>query len=242
MAKVELVMPKLGESIMEATILGWKKNVGDRVEQDETILEIATDKVDSEVPSPVSGVIAEILFKENDVVKIGAVIAYIMTETEATAPPAPSVSLPPVSAPKAESNGKHHAPETIVAQSTPSVNSAEIVKNKPLAAQSASERFYSPLVRTIAKQEGISMGELEALEGSGNSGRVTKADILGFVENKKVARPPLREDTVFALPKTDATPHIPLSSSNVEIIEMDNSTTIHNVVIYLLLRFCFSNS
>ena len=95
MAKVELVMPKLGESIMEATILGWKKNVGDRVEQDETILEIATDKVDSEVPSPVSGVIDEILFKENDVVKIGAVIAYIMTETEAIAPPAPSVSLPP---------------------------------------------------------------------------------------------------------------------------------------------------
>ena len=94
MSKVELVMPKMGESIIEATILKWHKKVGDRVEQDETILEIATDKVDSEVPSPVSGVIAELLFEENAVVAVGKVIAFIATETEATAESTPSVPTP----------------------------------------------------------------------------------------------------------------------------------------------------
>lgn len=224
MAKVELVMPKLGESIMEATILGWKKNVGDRVEQDETILEIATDKVDSEVPSPVSGILLEVLFKENDVVPIGAVIAYISSEANVSTQPSPSIQLPPVSVPKAESNGKHPAATTFV-QTAPTPILSESVtvnnlENKPLAAHGASERFYSPLVRTIAKKEGISANELEMIEGSGNGGRVTKADILGFVENKKVT-PPILEDTIFALPKTETTPPTSPVSSNVEIIEMD---------------------
>lgn len=225
MAKVELVMPKLGESIMEATILGWKKNVGDRVEQDETILEIATDKVDSEVPSPVSGTITAILFKENDVVPIGAVIALISTEAEATVQPSPSISLPPIAAPKAESNGQHPAPKSIVEQPSVASNTEGatigFVKNKSLSAQSASERFYSPLVRTIAKQEGITAFELETITGSGNGGRVTKADILGFVEHKKTGQPVLREDTVFALPKMETAAPVAPVLSNVEIIEMD---------------------
>ena len=181
MAKVELVMPKLGESIMEATILGWKKNVGDRVEQDETILDIATDKVDSEVPSPVSGIITEILFKENDVVPIGAVIAFISTEAEVDIQPSPSINLPPVSLPKAESNGVQHI---VSDKNTPPIPFVETKKSQPVATANISgDRFYSPLVRTIAKQEGVSTPELEAIAGSGNGGRVTKADILDFVEN-----------------------------------------------------------
>lgn len=230
MAKVELVMPKLGESIMEATILGWKKNVGDRVEQDETILDIATDKVDSEVPSPVSGIITEILFKENDVVPIGAVIAFISTEVEAEIQPAPSIDLPPVSLPKAELNG---AQSTVLEKNTQSVPSVETKKSQPLATANISgDRFYSPLVRTIAKQEGVSVPELEAIAGSGNGGRVTKADILDFVENKKsnksvasapvYANPALKEDIVMPLPKAEATaPPVVSISDNVEIIEMD---------------------
>jgi 2-oxoglutarate dehydrogenase E2 component (dihydrolipoamide succinyltransferase) len=224
MAKFELVMPKLGESIMEATILGWKKNVGDRVEQDETILEIATDKVDSEVPSPVSGVIKEILFKENDVVPIGAVIALISTEVEAAAQPSPSISLSPVAIGKAQSNGHHpaSAPASVSAttQATPSV---EIAQNQHLTAHTAaSERFYSPLVRTIAKQEGITAFELALIPGSGSGGRVTKADILGFVEDKKInKKPQILQDTVFALPKVETAQPVAPVSTNVEIIEMD---------------------
>ena len=224
MAKFELVMPKLGESIMEATILGWKKNVGDFVEQDETILDIATDKVDSEVPSPVSGVLSEILFKENDVVPIGAVIAWIATEAEADAPPAPSLKTPPVSANKAESNGKHSEPDTAVSKPVATVENS---KNKP--ATLPTDRFYSPLVRTIAKQEGISTHELESIAGSGNAGRVTKADILDFVENKKVSNMPhglytspvTQRETILELPKTVTPPPVVPISENVEILEMD---------------------
>jgi 2-oxoglutarate dehydrogenase E2 component (dihydrolipoamide succinyltransferase) len=224
MAKVELVMPKLGESIMEATILGWKKNIGDRVEQDETILEIATDKVDSEVPSPVSGILTEILFKENDVVPIGAVIAYILTETEAELKPSPSIHLPPVSVPKAESNGngKHHDIPM------PSARLVEAINEQPIAVQSHSgDRFYSPLVRTIAQKEGIDAHELAAIAGSGNGGRVTKADILDFVETRKIPKTVQKiaistEDIVLPLPKTENTPPPVVSiSDNVEIIEMD---------------------
>lgn len=223
-------MPKLGESIMEATILGWKKNVGDRVEQDETILDIATDKVDSEVPSPVSGIITEILFKENDVVPIGAVIAFISTEAEVDIQPAPSINLPPVSLPKAESNGVQHI---VSDKNMPPIPFVETKKSQPVATANISgDRFYSPLVRTIAKQEGVSAPELEAIAGSGNGGRVTKADILDFVENKKsnksvasapvYANPALKEDIVMPLPKAENTaPPVVSISDNVEIIEMD---------------------
>ncbi len=221
MAKVELVMPKLGESIMEATILGWKKNVGDRVEQDESILDIATDKVDSEVPSPVSGVITEILFKENDVVAIGSVIAYISTEVETEVEPSPSTHLPPVSSSKAESNGVHQKSIESFVQAEP-----VLAENKPLATtQTVGDRFYSPLVRTIAKQEGISTLELETITGSGNGGRVTKADILGFVEHKKenkpFSSPAPKEDIILSLPKIETVPAVYPISDNVEIIEMD---------------------
>ncbi|HMO39654.1 MAG TPA: dihydrolipoamide acetyltransferase family protein [Saprospiraceae bacterium] len=212
MALVELVMPKMGESIMEATILKWVKNVGDTVEADETILEIATDKVDSEVPAPVAGVLQEIRFQENDTVEVGKVIAIIATEAEATAPaPAPAQEKAPANA---SSNGNGQpapTPEPIFATADAA----------PVEKTGADQRFYSPLVRNIAKEEQISLAELEQLEGSGMHGRVTKKDILAYVENRSTAPQP----TVIPAPKTAAPAAKPTAiatpSDNVEIIEMD---------------------
>ena len=180
MAVVELVMPKLGESIMEATVLKWHKQPGDSVQMDETVLEIATDKVDSEVPSTASGVIEEILYNVNDVVPIGKVIARIRT-----------------SAAEPVSNGQ---PTQAVSSQEAPLQEAEVVEtsnlseggggssDKPQTSNlkpQTSNRFYSPLVLNIAASEGISMTELETLPGSGNEGRVTKKDILQYVSNKK---------------------------------------------------------
>ncbi len=173
MAIVDLVMPKLGESIMEATILKWHKQPGDKVNMDETVLDIATDKVDSEVPSTAAGVISEILFNVDDVVPIGAVIARIKTDAAET------VSAPkPAPQPKVEI--QHPQYDTV----------AEVVSSQPSSfnsQQSGSNgsRFYSPLVLNIAASEGISMSELENIPGTGNEGRVTKKDILQFVSERK---------------------------------------------------------
>jgi 2-oxoglutarate dehydrogenase E2 component (dihydrolipoamide succinyltransferase) len=174
MAIVELVMPKMGESIMEATILRWHKKPGDHVKTDETVLEIATDKVDSEVPSIADGEITEILYAENDVVPVGTVIARINTTADAgfatVAPVAPvAVQETPAAAVREEAHVPQH--ETASA---------------PYEAQfvTSGARFYSPLVLTIAQQEGISFAELEKIPGTGNEGRVTKKDILMFVEAK----------------------------------------------------------
>ena len=164
MARLELIMPKMGESITEATILKWLKKPGDAIKQDDAILEIATDKVDSEVPSPVSGVMGEILFKEGDVVAVGKAVAVIQTEGASTsAVPAQKVAPAAVSAPVATA---------VVAQTSTAPTG---------------DRFYSPLVLNIARQEGISMSELENLQGTGAGGRVSKKDILAYVENRKTA-------------------------------------------------------
>ncbi|MEL7222690.1 MAG: biotin/lipoyl-containing protein, partial [Bacteroidota bacterium] len=167
MAQIELVMPKMGESIMEATILNWVKQVGDRVEMDETILEIATDKVDSEVPSPVEGTITKILFQKDDVVEIGKVIAIIETESGAPAPqPSPSIAEP--------------AQEVQTAPATAAPSPAAVATPQPATAVAATsgDRFYSPLVRNIAKQEGIGQPELDQIPGTGKDGRVTKKDMI----------------------------------------------------------------
>ena len=232
MAKIELVMPKMGESIIEATILKWHKKVGDFVEQDETILEIATDKVDSEVPSPASGVIAELLFQENDTVAVGKVIAYIATEAEATVESTPSVPTPKmdVSIEKTSQNGNS---KTISVQNSAEIKDAmaafalaepvaETVSDLPKSSEGS--RFYSPLVRTIAKQEGISVGELDAIQGSGEGGRVTKSDVLYFVDNRKsvgttIAAPV--SDPSVSEPKTSVVQAATSISGDVEIIEMD---------------------
>lgn len=225
MAQVELIMPKMGESIMEATILKWVKNVGDTIEEDETILEIATDKVDSEVPSPTSGVLAKILFKEDDVVPIGEVIAIIATEGEdINVAPSPAVKETPI----ASGNG-HAAPVTPSAVPTPEPVLATANGN------GSDARFYSPLVKNIAAKENVSAAELANIAGSGVGGRVTKKDILGYVNNR-TATPVVQQvaaNPAPAVPQTVATPAVtssrtaPVSSKpknygdNVEIVEMD---------------------
>lgn len=175
-------MPKMGESIMEATILKWVKNVGDIVEVDETILEIATDKVDSEIPSPVAGTIAKILFQENDVVAIGKVIAIIATEGEevaATPSPAAEVVAP-------SSNGSNGVKEEtpIPAAPVPTPAVAAVATMEAPGRGDSNGRFYSPLVRNIAKQENIGEAELDAVAGTGQNGRVTKKDILAYLNNR----------------------------------------------------------
>lgn len=167
MAKFELKLPKMGESVAEATITNWLKNVGEKIEADEAVLEIATDKVDSEVPSEVSGVLVEILFQVDDVVKVGQTIAII--ETEGGAVEAPKVVTETTAAPVAE------VMKTVeVAQATAAP-----------ADFKSSDKFYSPLVKNIASSEGISVTELDSIAGSGKDGRVTKEDILKFVESRK---------------------------------------------------------
>lgn len=174
MALVDLVMPKMGESIMEATILKWLKNPGEPVKQDETVLEIATDKVDSEVPSTAEGIIEELLFQVNDVVPVGAVIARIRTNgvVEMPAQVSTTQTTETILPANPEPIAQHVAPE-----------STGNTVGQVLA--SSGNRFYSPLVLNIAASEGVSMSELENIPGTGNEGRVTKKDILQFVEDKK---------------------------------------------------------
>ncbi len=170
MALVELIMPKMGESIMEATILSWLKKPGDKIEQDESVLEVATDKVDTEVPSIHAGVLKEILAKDGDVVKVGTAIAIITTDGEDVKPvdqPA-IVSEPQLAAIK---------PEPVLQSNGSSAVPASDFKS--------TARFYSPLVKNIAKQENIPVAELETVPGTGSEGRVTKKDILAYVDQRK---------------------------------------------------------
>ena len=211
MAIVELVMPKLGESIMEATILKWLKKPGDAVALDETVLEIATDKVDSEVPSTAAGIIDEILFNVNDIVPIGTVIARIRTEAASTSSPINTPATPTFQTVKAEAAKEIALPVTY--QETKPINIG-------------STRFYSPLVLNIAASEGISMSELENIPGTGNEGRVTKKDILHYVSSRKQpSSQPTQEMTVpiqKIQPETEVNQSLPVSyTGNVEIIEMD---------------------
>jgi 2-oxoglutarate dehydrogenase E2 component (dihydrolipoamide succinyltransferase) len=177
MALVDLVMPKMGESIMEATVLRWHKKPGDLVRQDETIMDIATDKVDSEVPSTAEGILEEVLCQENDVVPVGAVIARIRTGGEVSA----HSEVETRKSTEAESTSSPQAEEPIPYQPTQPAHTY-----KP-----AGVRFYSPLVLNIAASEGISMMELERIPGTGAEGRVTKKDILDYVANgRKVVTAP----------------------------------------------------
>lgn len=220
MAKVELIMPKLGESVMEATILSWEKQVGDSIELDENVLTIATDKVDTEVPSPVEGTLVEILYAEGDTVEIGKAIAIIETEGTDGVQASPAIQE---QTPAQEE--KAPAPQ-VAATSTPQAQTAQV----------EATRFYSPLVKSIAKEEGISMGELESIQGSGEGGRVTKKDILAYISNRSTAPAP----QTTSAPKPAAAKPAPKKaapaaqqgfrtfntppvdrSGNVEIIEMD---------------------
>jgi 2-oxoglutarate dehydrogenase E2 component (dihydrolipoamide succinyltransferase) len=182
MAIVDLVMPKLGESIMEATILKWYKKPGDAVKQDETILDIATDKVDSEVPSTAAGTISEILFKENDVVPVGSVIAKLETAVQQNN----AGSNAPVYAPLADVKYEEDNDESEPVPYAPKQYSNGNGNGKI-------NRFYSPLVLNIANSEGVGMLELEKISGTGNEGRVTKKDILSYVQNRS-EKPEVRSD------------------------------------------------
>ena len=189
MAIAELIMPKLGESIMEATILKWHKKVGDRVKLDETVLDIATDKVDSEVPSTAEGIITEILFNVNDVVAIGSVIAKIETVAAQNAPGA-TVTAPvyvapqPTPIPQPAPAPVYTAP---VAQPVQASAVAESVPYtpQPVTVKPGNNKFFSPLVLNIANSEGISLSELELIPGTGAEERVTKKDVLQYIANKK---------------------------------------------------------
>jgi 2-oxoglutarate dehydrogenase E2 component (dihydrolipoamide succinyltransferase) len=230
MAEKPIVMPKMGESIAEATIIRWLKNEGDRVEKDEPIVEIATDKVDSEIPSTEAGILVKQMYKDGDVVKVGEPVAMINTEGGASAvAPAPTA-----------------APATTPVVETPVAVEAAVtaIENQIQAAQPAAEplsnadgsRFYSPLVLNIARTEGVSMSELETVPGTGKEGRVTKSDILAYVANRGNAQPAAAAASVSAMPvapvattpvistqtpaKVEVKSHISLNPGD-ELIEMD---------------------
>ncbi len=183
MAEKPIVMPKMGESIAEATIIRWLKNEGDRVEKDEPIVEIATDKVDSEIPSTEAGILVKQMYKDGDVVKVGEPVAMINTEGVASAV-APAPTAAPVAAPVVETP---IAVETAVAAIENQIQAAQPAP-EPLSNADGS-RFYSPLVLNIARTEGVSMSELETVPGTGKEGRVTKSDILAYVANRGNAQP-----------------------------------------------------
>jgi 2-oxoglutarate dehydrogenase E2 component (dihydrolipoamide succinyltransferase) len=211
MARFELKLPKMGESVAEATITNWLKEVGDKIEADEAVLEIATDKVDSEVPSEVSGILVEQLFGKDDLVQVGQTIAIIETEGELSLLVDKVIEEPSISKEVAEIE------KTI-----------EVAKEITSIPQdfSNSDKFFSPLVKNIAKEEGISFAELENISGSGKEGRVTKEDILKYIENRKsniapIATPPIAHEVVE--PKVQKSQQaVPVSvNGEDEIVEMD---------------------
>lgn len=196
MARVEVVMPKMGESIMEGTIIEWVKKVGDKVEMDETLLEIATDKVDSEVPASEAGTLVEILAEPGDTIEVGNPIAIIETdagEAKATAATGDEVTGP-ASRDKSlqdKEDAVKQKPETPEAEPTEATEGAKEEEGYAEPQRKGSDgKFYSPLVRSIAKEEGISQNELESISGSGAQGRVSKKDVLDFLEQKKTGKAP----------------------------------------------------
>ncbi|MEN8817018.1 MAG: dihydrolipoamide acetyltransferase family protein [Nonlabens sp.] len=220
MAKFELKLPKMGESVAEATITSWLKNVGDTIEMDEPVLEIATDKVDSEVPSEVDGKLVEILFQVDDVVQVGQTIAIIEIDGDDSGDSA-SAKASEVKSPETTSND---AVKAAAAQVEKEINTATESVNF-----SDSDAFYSPLVKNIAKEENISLSELESISGTGKDARVTKNDILQYVADKKAgkvattstaAKTPAAPASHAAAPKQVPTAAPVSVNSGDEIIEM----------------------
>ncbi len=211
MARYELKLPKMGEGVIEATITAWTKNIGDKIEEDETVLEVATDKVDSEVPSEVPGVLVEKFFEVDDVVKIGEVIAIIETDQEIEQEDEIAIIQNP------ELNN-------IISE-----NTSEKLTDTKTEIQSSQDRFYTPLVKNIAKTEGISQKELDQIPGSGKNGRVTKDDILKYINDKnsgKLSSQNQAEQVASHTEKISEPVNIPSSSGIIldngdEIIEMD---------------------
>lgn len=219
MPQFEVLLPKMGESVAEATIIKWVLEEGESVEADEPLVEIATDKVDSEVPAPENGVLVKKLCEEGDVVEVGKPIAIFSTDGDGGASaPAPQVESKPAA--------------------VPASNGAEKIQNEPVLTEASSGekisktgpsgRFYSPLVRTIAEKEGVSLQELEQIDGSGAEGRVTKKDILNYIPNRSTSPSPTREESkkqetkpaAAAAGITIKSPTIKVGADD-EIVEMD---------------------
>jgi 2-oxoglutarate dehydrogenase E2 component (dihydrolipoamide succinyltransferase) len=214
MAQIELVMPKMGESVAEATIIKWLVEEGQKMEAEESVLEIATDKVDSEVPAPADGVLVKKMFGENDVVEVGQVIALIETEQGAAA--ANEVAPEPRSS---EEKPKNQDAQTIKESVETAVQAVNETATDGIPRES-NGRFYSPLVRSIAQTEGISLSELDTLAGSGREGRVTKADILAYVANRNPSSAPSTAERPTPKP-TPVKPVEVSAGAGDEIIEMD---------------------
>ncbi|MFA9391362.1 MAG: dihydrolipoamide acetyltransferase family protein [Prolixibacteraceae bacterium] len=201
MSEFKVLMPKMGESVQEATITKWFVKEGDKIEEDDLLFEIATEKVDSEIPSPVDGVISRILFAVDAVVPVGEIVAYIKTEDE---------------------GDEDTIPEEIA---TESVATEEVLTHHAAPKEKKSDdivatRFYSPLVRSIAAQENISMAELESIEGSGAKGRVQKNDILDYLKSKTEIVKPKQPDTSIPIPPSAPKVHVSIGAED-QIIEMD---------------------
>lgn len=214
-------MPKMGESIAEATIIRWLKNEGERVEKDEPIVEIATDKVDSEIPSTEAGILVKQLYKDGDVVKVGEPVAMINTEGGASAV-APAPTATPVAAPVVETPV---AVETAVAAIENQIQAAQPVA-EPLSNADGS-RFYSPLVLNIARTEGVSMVELETVPGTGKEGRVTKSDILAYVANRGTAAQPAAVAAAPAAPAAPAASAPVVSQNTPAKVEVKTSVSLN---------------
>lgn len=252
MAQYELLLPKMGESVAEATVIKWLKQPGDMISLDDTLLEIATDKVDSEVPSPVSGKLISQLFKEDEVVSVGAVIAVIETEDEGVQPaakesqPAPAEAYKPTVTFADTQNQVTQEPaateisqEVAPAAEIPGLN--QLQETAPVTTESkpytASDRFYSPLVKNIASQENISTAELDQISGTGAEGRLTKDDLLTYIQERgtvplpanynagaqklsSAQQPETANGTQASAPKSSPVATTSMSGSD-EIIEMD---------------------
>ena len=233
---VEVVMPKMGESITEGTIIAWHKQPGEAVELDETLLEIGTDKVDTEVPSPAAGTLQEVLVEEGDTVEVGMAIAKIATG-EGASTGGTSEPEAPQAAPQGDGAQREaEEPQTSGEASAPSGDGAmvetEAQEAEPVQRKGSDGRFYSPLVRSIAEKEGLSMQELESIEGSGREGRVSKEDVLEYVEargSQPAQQPSKKEAPAARRPASDPSPTPkPIPSGDlggydgrVEIVEMD---------------------
>jgi 2-oxoglutarate dehydrogenase E2 component (dihydrolipoamide succinyltransferase) len=208
MAKFELKLPKMGESVAEATLTAWLKDIGDKIDADEAVLEIATDKVDSEVPSEVDGVLIQKLFEVDDLIEVGQTIAIIDTEADTAGATA-------------------HAPEVVQVSKPSEVEQLETsiakVQEEVNVLSSKDNRFYSPLVRNIAKKEGITQAQLDSIQGSGKDARVTKKDILAYLAHNPVTSPeklPVKESVAELRSQTTSSVNPIISSGEDEIIEM----------------------
>ena len=237
MSDIEMLMPKMGESIAEATIVRWTKNVGDTVKKDETVLEISTDKVDSEVPAPASGTLTEILFNVDDVVEVGAVIARISSGGAAPAKAPAKVAekaAAPAKATKAEGasgNGHATATATAVAEKPAPAAKAQPAQGDTPVPRSDGKRFFSPVVRAMATEHGVSLEEISGLDGSGKDGRISKRDLEAYLQDRTAAPAPKAEAPAA---KTQAAPaparsglgekktleQLGLAGKNVEVVKM----------------------